>query len=780
MKKIILIALALLSMPLAVSAIAVPWNRPAVGIIHPQYIGDKVGIGTSTNITDTLTVDGDYFQFMTHGGYAAFEDLGDYDSFAVDLHAATSSGFPRAYMFLNAEEGFTVSPDATAGVNFSVNNGGYSFSAPTFNTSYSSGVMAINATQDGTFAFTRGASTTDFYISSGGRVMVGTTTASAARFTVVGLPGTTYPFLIASSSASVPDMFSVRNTGAVAINGSTGSSGQILQSNGSTAAPTWIATSSLGTGQVLSGTTCQTPYYASNGTVLTATSTICITQEKVGIKTAVPLSPLHVTGVPANGVTDVLRLDASVSGADLPVDIRLGSNNAKGIRLIAASSSLAATPNAASMQFYGNDSTSFPGQLYLDSGSHANAKIAFRTAASGAITDRMTIKANGFIGMGTSTPETGLHILGADTAARMQLSVQSTGTSGGISLYNSAGTRAAYWYFDASTVFFSQNGRNLNIDGQLFIHKATGSVGIGTTTPNTPVAYGLLVTTGAIANISNQSTMTLQSTSNLSFTGVNMLDETGDLTGSFQIGNSNVGVVPLRLHMFMGARKTLGDLIFTQGPASTVLGMWDNGGSFVIGASTTPSATRLTVHQYGGNPTIPIFTIASSTSTFTSTTTLFTVNGNGVAQARNLYAFGPNAEFRLYNTNDSSTNYGFNQATYDGYQFGWIDDTTRFAISKAFLGGDSIVGTIQDSPVILSYADFKTVLDDGNSNGGVGGKWAVGTTTNTTARLTVHEGDVYVASSTRGIILKSPDGTCARGTISDIDVLSFASVTCPS
>jgi len=40
-------------------------------------------------------------------------------------------------------------------------------------------------------------------------------------------------------------------------------------------------------------------------------------------------------------------------------------------------------------------------------------------------------------------------------------------------------------------------------------------------------------------------------------------------------------------------------------------------------------------------------------------------------------------------------------------------------------------------------------------------------------------GDIYVASSTRGIILKSPDGSCARGTISNLDVLTFASVSCP-
>ena len=47
------------------------------------------------------------------------------------------------------------------------------------------------------------------------------------------------------------------------------------------------------------------------------------------------------------------------------------------------------------------------------------------------------------------------------------------------------------------------------------------------------------------------------------------------------------------------------------------------------------------------------------------------------------------------------------------------------------------------------------------------------------SKLTVTSGDVYVDTSTSGIILKSPDGTCARGTISNTDVLTFASITCP-
>jgi len=43
----------------------------------------------------------------------------------------------------------------------------------------------------------------------------------------------------------------------------------------------------------------------------------------------------------------------------------------------------------------------------------------------------------------------------------------------------------------------------------------------------------------------------------------------------------------------------------------------------------------------------------------------------------------------------------------------------------------------------------------------------------------VNKYDVYITTSTKGIVLTSPDGTCARGTIDNSDVLTFSSITCP-
>ncbi|HEY4496670.1 MAG TPA: type II secretion system protein [Candidatus Paceibacterota bacterium] len=89
--------------------------------------------------------------------------------------------------------------------------------------------------------------------------------------------------------------------------------------------------------------------------------------------------------------------------------------------------------------------------------------------------------------------------------------------------------------------------------------------------------------------------------------------------------------------------------------------------------------------------------------------------------------------------------------------------------SLIFLNATS--GTVPIGTDITMTERFR-VNDDGNV--GIGGS------ANPGSRLTVTGGDVYISNSTSGIILKSPDGTCARGTISNLDTLTFASTACPS
>lgn len=88
-----------------------------------------------------------------------------------------------------------------------------------------------------------------------------------------------------------------------------------------------------------------------------------------------------------------------------------------------------------------------------------------------------------------------------------------------------------------------------------------------------------------------------------------------------------------------------------------------------------------------------------------------------------------------------------------------------------------IVGMVNDVPVIFGNNSLERMRINSGGNIGIND-------TTPDSKLDVggrisSDDDIYVNNSASGIILKSPDGTCARGVISDLDVLSFTSVSCP-
>jgi hypothetical protein len=117
----------------------------------------------------------------------------------------------------------------------------------------------------------------------------------------------------------------------------------------------------------------------------------------VGIGTTSPQGPLHIKGTSLDGVTPAIFLDTNGNDPNEPVDIRLASENAKGIRII-ASSSLSGIPGGAAISVYSNTSTAFGGHVKIDSGNTATSAIIFRTANNnGALTERMQIAGNGTV-----------------------------------------------------------------------------------------------------------------------------------------------------------------------------------------------------------------------------------------------------------------------------------------------------------------------------------------------------------------------------------------------
>jgi hypothetical protein len=104
----------------------------------------------------------------------------------------------------------------------------------------------------------------------------------------------------------------------------------------------------------------------------------------------------------AQALTDVesLVFRAADEGAR---DIRTGDNDG-GLRLYSGTT-LANPPQGAALQFFGNDRSTFNGQVYIDSGAHSNAAIIFHTAGNGgSVGERMRITAGGNVGIGTGSP----------------------------------------------------------------------------------------------------------------------------------------------------------------------------------------------------------------------------------------------------------------------------------------------------------------------------------------------------------------------------------------
>jgi hypothetical protein len=99
------------------------------------------------------------------------------------------------------------------------------------------------------------------------------------------------------------------------------------------------------------------------------------------------------------------------SGQDGARDIHTTGNNG-GMRFYNADT-LTASPSGAAIQFFGNNSTGFPGQAFIDSGAHNSAAVILRTApTNGPVTERMRVTADGKVGIGTATPNEQLELTG--------------------------------------------------------------------------------------------------------------------------------------------------------------------------------------------------------------------------------------------------------------------------------------------------------------------------------------------------------------------------------
>ncbi|MEN9649260.1 MAG: hypothetical protein RL094_227 [Candidatus Parcubacteria bacterium] len=120
-------------------------------------------------------------------------------------------------------------------------------------------------------------------VDGNGNLGIGTS-SPVASLALTGTAGFS-PLLIASSTNA--RLFEINQSGAMLVGNSAGTAGFVLQSNGATGVPIWVATSSLG----ISGGSGNSAFTIGNGFIFNATST-----DNVGIGTTTPIATLSVKG----------------------------------------------------------------------------------------------------------------------------------------------------------------------------------------------------------------------------------------------------------------------------------------------------------------------------------------------------------------------------------------------------------------------------------------------------------------------------------------------------
>lgn len=323
---------------------------------------------------------------------------------------------------------------------------------------------------------------------------------------------------------------------------------------------------------------------------------------------------------PSSFPTQILALDSVRS--DTPVDIKLGSSTPKGIRIYADNQVLTSSPAGAGFQFYRITDTSFPGQVYFDSGAHNNAAIIFRTAiTSGTITERARFTSAGRLLVGTATEST--YIIDANGTVRVQGTELrlDNGTTGTLNIYSNT----------PKINFFSGGGYSIGRSGTAVELISAGSIAfyIGANQ-----GYSLTAALGHVwysANSGGAALARLDTSGSLS---IGKSATAADASSILELSSTTKGFLPPRMTL---AQRTaisspaVGLIVYDTGSAATE-GVWvyestgwqqllTNSGSQSISGSLTLTGT-LTAQ------TLVVQTVTSSISFITGSTRFGSLSSN--------------------------------------------------------------------------------------------------------------------------------------------------------
>jgi uncharacterized protein YjiK len=489
-------------------------------------------------------------------------------------------------------------------------------------------------------------------IAQTGRIGFGTTTPSAF-FAMTSTAGSFDVLNIASSSGA--SMLRLSATGALSLNNDPGTSGYVLMSQGTSTAPVWVATSSLGisgggggSGTVNSGILGQVAFYGANGTTVSGTSTLFITGENIGIGTTTPSSKLVVVGT---STMDYLVVGGGTPLANSIAHFGANVNSFAQVNVQNRNAGASASSDFVATADDGNDSRYYidfginssgynnpsysitsarDGYLYTSDGAlavgtgsstNANAALKFHTGGTQAANERMRITATGDVGIGTTSPMTDLDVFGSMILSALNSYLNfgnATGTvgygfrdnAGTIQVKNEGGawvniptSGTTQWTDSGSDIFFN-----------------TGNVGIGTSSPAEKLQVAGNILIGKRTDSAGAWTLKSQSTpGTIAFAGTSGIGTTTAMAvynGSLYVGTMKAGAAEIYRHnggtsWTKVSSSTAGVISEDAGATSaidSVSSMAVYNGLLYVGTAKTGGAE---VYQYNGNST---WTLISSTT----------------------------------------------------------------------------------------------------------------------------------------------------------------------
>lgn len=213
-----------------------------------------------------------------------------------------------------------------------------------------------------------------------------------------------------------------------------------------------------GSGTVGSGTTGQFPYYAANGTTLTATSSLFMAANGyIGVGTTSPDHTLHVYGDQTGGVSLFERVNSATNAV-------LGVMKVK-----ATSLGDMADGFGSAFQFYIEDTAGVENYLAdirgIRNGADNSGILTFNTSNAGATTEKMVIMNDGKVGIGTTSPTTMFNVSANESSA-----VLTNNTLARIDITNTNSTNNTFSALSFSTV--NSTGSTTPLSQIIGVHKA--------------------------------------------------------------------------------------------------------------------------------------------------------------------------------------------------------------------------------------------------------------------------------------------------------------------